>query len=260
MRKTFIIMVVIMAGALAAGDALAQGNDEGFVKRMMRRFRKEAPQTQVEKAAPAVKPVEESVPEEWTPAPAGSRVEPEMPPLSEEIPVEMSQEALTDETAGQPGRAMAPPEGAAQTAPVEFSREEMIKDIIESIQDNEDILNFVKGLSRNTDENGAIYYTYTVGGVDKKLEDLDIDTLKDLSGRVSTEASRLNTENILEQLERIRETQRVTAGPPAAPQVPQVPRTPGTPGAYVPSVPPAPPSVPGSPPQPPRVPSGPPKR
>lgn len=127
----------------------------------------------------------------------------------------------------------------------------MIKDITGDLEDYEEILNVVRGLARNVDEKGNVYYTYIVDGVAKKLEELDTETLDSLNTRVSAEANRLNTNRIMNQLEDIRNAQRATAGPPSVPAPPPV-----VPAA----APQPPPTAPKSPPQPPAVPPSLPER
>lgn len=131
-----------------------------------------------------------------------------------------------------------------------YTKEEMIADLKENLDDEEEILNFIPGLKKITTEKGESYYTYE--GL--KLEDLDKEKLNKIFTRARQETTRIRTNKLNEQLENIRRNQRLTAA--AGGGVPRVPVTPPTPPRMfsAPNVPSAPPPVP----QPPRTPTPPP--
>ncbi|MFA6141822.1 MAG: hypothetical protein WC738_00810 [Candidatus Omnitrophota bacterium] len=130
-----------------------------------------------------------------------------------------------------------------------YTREEMIADVKEILDDEEEILNFVPGLKKSVAEKDKSLYTYE--GL--KLEDLDKEKLKKMFTRVRQEAARLRANRLNEQIENIRRNQQLTAtAGGGAPKVPVTPPSP--PRIYsAPSVPRVPTPVP----QPPRPPAPP---
>jgi len=96
---------------------------------------------------------------------------------------------------------------------------ELINDIIIDLDREEAILSIVPGLERKIGSDGKGYYAYQ----GTKLQDLDRNTLDNISGIVHSEALRLRTENISRQVEIIR---RANAMTPAAPEIPRVPVSP----------------------------------
>jgi hypothetical protein len=211
-------------------EAYAQ-DDEGFIKRMFRRFKREEPAVSTEK-----KPVEPAE------RPAAEPAEPEQkqPPLVIDKPVAEEGKKFEDMT-----------------------EQELVKNITEELDDNPDILDFIPQLEMKKDADGAIFYTYrSESGVAKRIKELKKDTLVKLAKRVGTESSRLNSERIMRELERADSfrTPRPPAVPAQPPRTIESPRIPSTPSTYTPPrIPSTPgrPEIPGKPAQPSSVPTAP---
>ncbi len=129
-------------------------------------------------------------------------------------------------------------EAAEVSAPIEaqekgrdikqMSKGDIVSDIKETLDEYEEISNFVPGLKKITDRSGKV--TYTFAGI--KIEALDRTRLEKLYIRVRQEMTRLHTENINRQLDTARRIQRggdMAVGgaqrsairTPATPRVPQ---------------------------------------
>jgi len=133
-----------------------------------------------------------------------------------------------------------------------YTKEEMVADVKETLDDEEELLNFIPGLKKATTEKGESLYTYE----GMKLEELDQEKLRKIFTRVRQEATRIRTDRLNRQLETIRRTQQLTAV--AAGGAPRVPVAPPAPPRILstPNVPSAPPSIP----RPPSPPPAPPRR
>lgn len=131
-----------------------------------------------------------------------------------------------------------------------YTKEEMIVDVKETLDDEEELLNFIPGLKKATTEKGESLYTYE----GMKLEELDQEKLRKIFTRVRQEATRIRTDRLSRQLETIRRTQQLTAvaaggapkmpvAPPAPPRILSAPNVPSAPASVPrpPSPPPAPP-------------------
>ena len=251
-RVLIAFVLLLSTSALLAGEACAQDEHEGFFKRMMKRFQREdvttTDQERVEpRRAGSLKPTIPSA----SPAPKVVTI-PERPVQVK--PKEIATERPTPK----------------ETEKKELTREEMLKEMYEELEYNEDILGTIPSLKRKIDNKGNIFYALERDGIEKNLEDLSDDDLENIYMRVISESSRLGAQGILDQLEQIRQTQRIIQGPPTIPQQP--PRTPRTvqsplnPGIstapILPARPPAPPpqipAQPPSPSQPSRIPTPPP--
>lgn len=163
-------------------------------------------------------------------------------PVSQEIPVGKEDEAV------------------ARKARKDMTTEELIADIKDSVEGEEEILNFIPSLKRSKGADGKNVYMFN----EVKIEDLKREDLEKLSINVGQVSTRLHTERIQNQLETIRQVQALGGGggggargagsPPGAP-----------PTVRTPALPPAPPAVMGPPktvqtpqtPNLPRVPSAP---
>ncbi len=257
-RVLIAIALLLSTSAFLAGEACAQDEYEGFFKRMMKRFQKEDTEAvgqkkylepkEVESAKPARPsvPLPRITPVTERPVPVKAREAKVVPTAPKAPEIKVPQRGLV-----LYGEEM----GSLEQVETELSREDMIGEINEMLGDNEDIFSVVPMLRKNTDEKGNVYYTYDVGGVAERLEDLSTLDLDNLYMRIMTESGRLNTQRILQQLEQIRRTQRVITGPPATPSAPRIPRTPPA----MPNIPliPRTPSAPVSPPQAPSAPATP---
>ncbi|MCX5686561.1 MAG: hypothetical protein NTW09_03775 [Candidatus Omnitrophica bacterium] len=137
-----------------------------------------------------------------------------------------------------------------------YTREEMIADIKEILDDEEEILNLIPGLKKTVTEKGESFYAFD--GL--KPEELDKEKLGKIFYRVRQEATRIRTNRLNRQLENIRRNQRLTA--PAGGGVSRVPALPPQPPRISVPVPPSVPQQPKPPahpsvPQPPRLPATP---
>ncbi len=119
----------------------------------------------------------------------------------------------------------------------EMSKDDLVTQIEGTINRLQDVLNYVPGLKKVTDNAGKVTYLYQ----DKKLQDLSKEQLIRLNSRINSEAVRIRTDRLTRQLESIsRANKMANQRAPAAP-----------PSVYVPPrAPSAPPSQPKVPPQP----------
>ena len=126
----------------------------------------------------------------------------------------------------------------------DMTKGELAADIADNLEEDDSILNLVPGLEKKSDPEGREYYTYQ--GV--KLEDLDIDTLDNIFGRVRNESLRLRTDRLNRQIDTVRRASAIRTAvpqvsrPPVPPRIntpPQAPRS-----VQPPPRPPAPPSSP----------------
>ena len=117
----------------------------------------------------------------------------------------------------------------------ELTKAEMVEHIKGNLDRLEEILNFIPGLTKETDPAGNMTYAYK----GKSLEDLDQEELTKLYGRVSNEAVRLRTERLNRQLESIRRANEITRQVRQGIPVPQIPAPPPkSPAVYTPPQPP----------------------
>ncbi|MDB4349479.1 hypothetical protein OAA99_00835 [Omnitrophica bacterium] len=213
MRKSFLIAILlIMVSVFVACESFAQEEYEGFLKRMMKRFKKE----------------------EKTTAPKREPVRPAKPAV----------------------------EAVPKKAVTELTKDELIKDITERLNDNTEILDLVPSLKADKEKDGTPFYTYEVEkGIKTRLEELNISKLGNIYNKVMAEWNRLNAERAMEALEQTRAPQRIAAPPTMPPKAPTLPKLPQAPDAYTPPtvtttppplhVPPQTPKTPILPPSPP---------
>ncbi|MBD3425689.1 MAG: hypothetical protein GF409_00500 [Candidatus Omnitrophica bacterium] len=169
--------------------------------------------------------------------------------LEEELPAEeMEEEEIVEEE--EPER--------PEREEILLTKEQMITSIKRRLKVFSEIEFIIPALSSRTDEEGRKeFFLMTPDGVPTRLEDLDKETLSELFARVNNEATRINTERLMRQIQQQEQIRRsIPQQPPAAVQPPPQPPTP----------PPAPPKVytppqqPPSPPQPPQQPTQPGRR
>lgn len=133
----------------------------------------------------------------------------------------------------------------------EFTKEELLERINGTLEYNDEVVNFIKGLRKEADPQGKVFYS--LEGV--RLENLDKDQLTKVLRQVQSQVARINAERIAKQLESIQQTQRAIAAtqaagrisnistPPSVPKPPQVPPVP----TQVPKAQQAPPAPPAPP-------------
>lgn len=200
MKRTVVLLVVCLFAS--AADVSAQ--EKGFIQKLKERF---GGKQQASRAVPA---------------PAAAPV---------------SAPAAAPAVESQPRQT---PEAVVETAGLQkMTREEMLKDLADTLDDEDEVLGAVPELKKETDPEGKIFYTYN----GTRLQDLDLDTLRGLYNKVNRQIAMINTNRINEQLEVIRNAQNaarlqqrtVVPAPPtvpaSAPRVPQTPRTPPPPPA-----------------------------
>ena len=126
---------------------------------------------------------------------------------------------------------------AAEPKKQEMTKAEIVKEIMDDL-DDEDVISFVPGIAKFKDDSGRVYYMFkNEDGAMKRLEDLDLDFLDNLSGRVKQAGTILHTQMIQRQLEQVRSMQNIQRSY----QVQSPPKTV--------SVPPSPPRAPYQPPK-----------
>lgn len=174
--------------------------------------------------------------------------------------IDLKNKAFAKKDAAPAVKAEAKPAGGTAPAPAAvpkvappakktYTKEEMIAHIKETLDHEEEILNFIPGLKKATTEKGESLYTFEGA----KLEELNNEKFDKLFSRVNQEATRIRTDRLNRQLETIRRAQQITSAAGGPARVPAPPPQP--PRVYsAPNIPHTPPSVP----QPPRVPAPPP--
>jgi hypothetical protein len=159
--------------------------------------------------------------------------------IKEEMPVE----EIDEEVVGVEEEQERPPRKE-----IPLTKEEMISSIKRRLKVFSEIEFIIPTLSSKVDEEGnKEYFLRTQDGITRKLEELDKETLTDLFARVNNEATRINTERLLRQIQQQEQIRR---------SIPQQPPAPVQPPAQPPQPPPAPPQV-YTPPQPPPQPPAP---
>ncbi len=120
----------------------------------------------------------------------------------------------------------------------DLTKQEMIGRIYELLDYRPEVLNFVPAIHAIANEDGSVTYLYkSESGIGVDLEDLDRETLQNLIIRISSESNRLNTEQVMRQLDQARRAQRAAVPipqPPTVhtpPRIPVIPRQPVTPPA-----------------------------
>lgn len=117
-----------------------------------------------------------------------------------------------------------------------MTKEEMIRQIKDTIGFDEGVLGNIPELKKRKDKDGKEFYAYLDGKQEIRLEDLDTNRLTKLLSNVQIQANAYQASMVAQQMEVVRESQRVSMVQQ------QMPRTP----------PPQPPRPPAPPPQPPR--------
>ena len=214
MKKSRIVLVC-MAVLFAWQSAACAQEPEGLIPRLMRKFRKGAPEAKPAVAQPAASANQAPV------APVTPAVKPES--------------AVAD---GEPKTVV--PRIAQMT------KEEIIAGIVDALDGEDEIMSYIPGLTRQKKEDGTASYLYVYEGRTLELADLDEELLRSLLTRVRQTGTKINTDRIQAQLETIRQSQRLLNMQPPQPP-PQPPRT-----TMPPQPPPQPPRAPQPPPLPPR--------
>ena len=125
------------------------------------------------------------------------------------------------------------PEVSNKSAPV-MTKEEMIQQIKDEVEANEDLLERIPELKKSKDKDGREFYTYSKGEETVNIENLDADRLNELFNKVCTQANTYQANMAAQQMEIIKENQRVSAAqqqqqhtpPPQSPQPPAPPPQP----------------------------------
>ena len=150
--------------------------------------------------------------------------------------------------------------GEATTRPeIPVSKEKMLEIIKKRLDIYSELIFMVPDLAfRETTDGGKQYYFAPADQIAQKIEDLDKETLHKLFVRINNEATRINTQRLMRQLQQqemmTRQIMRTIQSPPKPPpQPPQPPRV------YTPPQPQQPPKPPPQPPKQPQV-TGPPRR
>lgn len=157
------------------------------------------------------------------------------------------------------GQAAAPSGTAERTmvpAAEKMSKPELVKEIIETFDSDDEVLDYMPQIQREKQPDGKYIYRFKSDNKLVLLEDLDIGTLKNIMGMAHQTATRLNTDRITRQLETIRQTQRVITAPPPPPVQVRPPAPPAPPAVppvqrTAPAQPPSQTNTPQPPPSPP---------
>lgn len=223
MRKFKIFVAVISITIFCASTAFAQ---ETLMQKIRRKFNewRNKPQQAAQKAAEPAKLA----------GPAFPKAQPPVKSAPTAAPLPRAPEAPAQPV-------------PTQTKPVsQLSKEELIKSIKETIQHEQDILNFIPELKKRVMPDGQEILTYHGTSID----DLDKEKVQQVSVRVHNEAARIRAERLNRQLENIRQIQQtVQQTQQATRQITQPPKVPTPPQVVQP---PQPPKIPAPPPQPPK--------
>lgn len=138
----------------------------------------------------------------------------------------------------------------------ELTKPELVERLKETIELDEEALDYIPELKKHTGRDAKAFYTFTIDGRDTRLEDLDEARLKNITGRINQTRTNIWADRINKQLEAIRqahEAQQVINVPrpqaiPTPPRIPSAIVTPSTPQAPV-TPPPPPPQAPPPPPK-----------
>ncbi len=148
---------------------------------------------------------------------------------------EMSEDATT-ESGEEPEREEIP-----------LDKDEMLERIEKRLKIYSEIIYIIPGLSFTETDSGDRKYFYTgEGGEALPLDALDKETLYNLFSRINNEATRINTERLVRQLQQLEQIRRSSQNIPQPPPQPMAP-----PQVFIP------PQPPPMPPQPPRIPTPP---
>lgn len=123
---------------------------------------------------------------------------------------------------------------AARKRLTDMTKDELVADILETLDSEEEVLDYVPEIKKARDATGKDTFTYNGA----RFDELEKGLLEKIWTRVHQTATRIRTERIQDQLETIRQIEnlrRATTPPPQPP--PQPPRVPPTP----PRIPPQPP-------------------
>ncbi|MBN1527083.1 MAG: hypothetical protein JW919_05845 [Candidatus Omnitrophica bacterium] len=201
MKKIKSILLATCITALLASSLFAAEN-EGFFKRLWHRWF--PPKAESVKEVPA-----KAVPE----------------------PLKIPPAPQVAEVAGEKAARQVE---AARRRVTQMTKGELIEDIMETLDSEDEVLDYVPELKKTRDPSGKEFYTYGSA----PLEDLEKGLLEKIWARVHQTATKIRTERIQDQLETIRQIEnlrRATTPPPQPP--PQPPRVPPSP----PRIPPQPP-------------------
>jgi len=241
MRKITIISISAVIALLASSVLFAQ-EQETLMQKIMKRFKKEE------------KPVQAAPEKKATAAPAAAKKDTVPAAEKTNLSGEVNAQAKEPSTAGWTEEKA----DKAKRTRKDLTKEELVQYIKDRLDREEEVLNFIPELKKETDAAGNMYYAYQ--GV--RLENLDKEKLDKLFLRVQNELVRIRTERLNRQLESIRRIQRLTTQqqvprvpnvtiPPPTPQIPrnppatiQVPRTPSSPPSPPPQIPKAAPAQP----------------
>lgn len=237
MKRIALNIAVSIACCLCTVTLYAQEN-EGLIPKLMKKWKGGAKEgAQVPAKQPAVK--------SKAPVPVPKQVLPARPPEGSKTP------AAPSETQG---------ERTVVTGVDKMTKAELLKEITETLDSEDEILDYLPQLKKETSADGKNVYKFSADNKSVPIQDLDEGTLKKILGSVHQTSTRINTDRITRQLEVIRQTQRVVSAPtpprpapvtpPAAPPrvvVPQITHSPAPqqpPQTSVPRTPAPPPQLP----------------
>lgn len=124
-----------------------------------------------------------------------------------------------------------------------LTRSEILADLKDDLASEDEIFNYVRGLGKAKGPDGKETFTFKKGDKDLPIDELDEDTLRKLSASVNQIVTKLRTDRIQDQLETIRQAQKIQSvtrapvapastnrqtlpkTPPSVPSVPKVPTT-----------------------------------
>ena len=206
MRKIKIAVFAACITLLLA-SGLAAAENEGFFPRLWHRWF--PPKQEAAKEVP-----QKPVPEAAKPAPEAVKAPP-APDIA----------AVAGEKAAQ----------AVEKKKIilDMTKGELIEDIIETLDSEEEVFDYVPEIKKAQDPAGKDLYTYSGA----RLEELEKDLLEKIWTRVHQTATRIRTERIQDQLETIRQIENLRRATPPPQPPPQPPRIPPSP----PRIPPQPP-------------------
>ncbi|MDP8299047.1 MAG: hypothetical protein P9L88_04010 [Candidatus Tantalella remota] len=139
---------------------------------------------------------------------------------------------------------------------IPLDKDEMLERIEKRLKVYSEIIYIIPGLSFSETDSGGREYFYTGdSGKTLPLDALNKKTLYNLFSRINNEATRINTERLVRQLQQLEQIRRSSQNIPQPPPQPMSP-----PQVFIPPQPPPRPQMPPQPPRPPAPPAQPPRR
>lgn len=231
MLQRIAVTLAVSVALVSAVPAVAQ-EPEGLIPRLMKKFKKAEPS-----GAQQTKPAVAQSAAKERPAEAASATRSPAPDAS---PAPTGSGSSGDKT--------------IVSALDGMSKDDMVKEIIETVEDETEILDYIPQVIREKQPDESFRYLFRSDTKTVPLDQVAPDTLRKLLTMVHQTATRIRTERITRQLETIRQTQRVLTAPPVAPAPPPAaPPSVAVPRNQPVQPPPAPPtqsSVPRTPPSP----------